>query len=85
MAARHLSRSKDPTLAAQQQPIKWVRSRLHPEATKLAILSIRVSLGSAQRCFLDPLTEDLLLLHLSRGPREEDLPRVPSASSVGPS
>ena len=65
MAACHLSHSKDPIWAAQQQPIKWVRSRLHPEATKLAILSIRLSFGSARWRFLDPLAEDLLLLHLS--------------------
>ena len=33
MAMCHSSRSKEPIWAAQQQPMKWVRSRFHPEAT----------------------------------------------------
>ena len=48
MATCHSSCSRDPTWADQQQPMKWVRSRLHPKATKLAILSIRLSFGSAR-------------------------------------
>ena len=58
MATRYSSHSREPIWADQQQPMKWVRSRLHPEATKLAILSIRLSLGSARRRFRDPLMED---------------------------
>ena len=65
MAVCHSSRSRDPIWADQQQLMKWVRSRLHPEAMKLAILSIRLSFGSAWWRFLDPLAEDLLLRHLS--------------------
>ena len=33
MATCHSSRSKEPIWAAQQQPMKWVMSRFHTEAT----------------------------------------------------
>ena len=33
MATCHSSQSKEPIWATQQQPMKWVRSRFHPEAT----------------------------------------------------
>ena len=58
MATRHSSHSREPIWAAQQQPMKWVRSCFHPEATKLAIWSIRLSLRVPRRCFRDPRVED---------------------------
>ena len=80
MATRHLSRSREPIWATQQQPMKWVRSRFHPEATKLAMWSVRLSLGAPRQRFQDPQVEDRPLRCLPRGPRDKDLPLAHSAS-----
>ena len=82
MAACHSSHSRDPIWADQQQPMKWVRSRLHTEATKLAILSIRLSFGSARRRFLDPLRGGPApSLPFLRPPRRGPAPSAPSLLS----